>query len=246
MRVGDLANATGLTVRTLHHYDALGLVVPSGRTPAGHREYGPEDVRRLWRVVALRRLGLPLQEIGGVLDREDDAVAALRRQLAECDRRIAAERAVRDRIAALLDAAERGDEPSAGDLLRAVEAMTLVERYYTPEQLETLAARREALGPEGMAKAQADWAAVYADLDALREAGVEPADPRVREVAARAKALIGQFTGGDPEMLASLRRVYENEDPQAVSHGMVTPERQAYLQAAMAAQDDKEGPAGGA
>lgn len=236
MRVGDLAAATGLTVRTLHHYDTLGLVVPSGRTRAGHREYGPEDVRRLYRVVALRRLGLPLAEIANVLDDETyDAVAVLRRQLAETDRRIAAERDVRERLSSLLAALERGDEPTTDDLLRAVEAMTMVERYYTPEQLETLARRRDALRPDGMEKAQRDWAEVYADLDALRADGVDPVDPRAQEVGRRARALIAQFTGGDPAMLASLRKVYENEDPQTVSRGMVTPDRQAYLQAVMAA-----------
>jgi DNA-binding transcriptional MerR regulator len=242
MRVGDLANATGLTVRALHHYDALGLVVPSGRTPAGHREYAPEDVRRLYQVVALRRLGLALGDIGAVLDGGTyDAVGVLRRQLTETDRRIAAEHAVRDRLAGLLDALERGDEPGTDDLLRAVEAMTMVEQYYTPEQLETLAQRRAALGPDGMAKAQADWEAVYADLDRLREEGVDPADPRAQEVGARAKALIAQFTGGDPEMLASLKRVYENEDPQVASRGMVSPERQAYMNAVMAAGQGQAG-----
>jgi DNA-binding transcriptional MerR regulator len=236
MRVGDLAAATGLTVRTLHHYDALGLVVPSGRTAAGHREYGDDDVRRLYRVVALRRLGFALGDIGALLDDESsDAAALLRRQLAETDRRIAAETDVRARLTALLDQLERGDEPTTDDLLRAVEAMTMVEQYYTPEQLETLAQRRDALGPEGMEQAQRDWEAVYADLDALREAGVDPADPRAQEVGRRAQELISAFTGGDPAMLASLKKVYENEDPQTVSRGMVSPERQAYMQAVMEA-----------
>ena len=236
MRVGDLAAATGLTVRTLHHYDSLGLVVPSGRTPAGHRDYAPEDVRRLYQVVALRGLGLALDDIAGVLDGGTyDALDVLRRRLAETDRRIAAERDVRERLATLLATLERGDDPTTDDLLRAVEAMTMVERYYTPEQVRTLAERREALGEDGMAKAQQDWVDVYADLDALREAGVDPADERVQAVAARARGLLEQFTGGDPEMYASLKRLYETEGAEKASRGMVTPERAAYLQAAMEA-----------
>jgi DNA-binding transcriptional MerR regulator len=236
MRVGDLAAATGLTVRALHHYDALGLVVPSARTPAGHREYGPEDVRRLYQVVALRGLGLGLTEIANVLDGGTyDAIDVLRRRLAETGRRIAAETGVRERLASLLDALERGAEPTTDDLLRAVEAMTMVERYYTPEQLATLAERRDAMGPEGMAKAQQDWADVYTDLDALREAGVDPADERVQAVADRARALLARFTGGDPETYASLKRLYDTEGPEKASRGMVSPERAAYLEAAMQA-----------
>jgi DNA-binding transcriptional MerR regulator len=56
--VGELASATGVTVRTLHHHDEIGLLAPSERTPAGHRRYSGEDLRRLYRIVVLRGLGL--------------------------------------------------------------------------------------------------------------------------------------------------------------------------------------------
>lgn len=68
-KVGDLAGATGLTVRALHHYDELGLLVPCERTGSGHRLYAEEDVRRLYRILALRRLGFPLDEIASLLGR---------------------------------------------------------------------------------------------------------------------------------------------------------------------------------
>jgi DNA-binding transcriptional MerR regulator len=68
LSVGELARRTGLTVRALHHYDEVGLLVPSERTPSGHRRYGAQDVRRLARIVALRGLGLGLAEIRAALD----------------------------------------------------------------------------------------------------------------------------------------------------------------------------------
>src|SRR5205809_357472 len=67
-QVGELARATGLTVRTLHHYDGIGLLVPSARNHAGHRRYTDSDVRRLHQIVALRGFGLGLAEIREVLD----------------------------------------------------------------------------------------------------------------------------------------------------------------------------------
>jgi hypothetical protein len=63
-KVGELAAATGLTVRTLHYHEEIGLLVSSGRTHAGHRVYDDTDVARLYRICLLRRLGLPLAEIG--------------------------------------------------------------------------------------------------------------------------------------------------------------------------------------
>jgi DNA-binding transcriptional MerR regulator len=67
-KVGELARATGLTVRTLHHYDEVGLMRPAARTAAGHRLYSAEDVRRLYSIVALRGLGFGLPEVSALLD----------------------------------------------------------------------------------------------------------------------------------------------------------------------------------
>lgn len=62
-RIGELAEATGLTVRALLHYEAMNLVIPTARTPGGHRLYGPRAVEQLYQVLALRPLGLPLEDI---------------------------------------------------------------------------------------------------------------------------------------------------------------------------------------
>ena len=67
LRIGELARAAGVTVRALHHYDELGLLVPSERTQGGHRLYAAADVERLYRLLALRGIGLPLEEIGHAL-----------------------------------------------------------------------------------------------------------------------------------------------------------------------------------
>jgi len=68
VRIGDLANASGLSTRALHHYEDIGLVAPATRTAAGHRLYGPESVERVYRINRLRRLGLSLDQIGRALD----------------------------------------------------------------------------------------------------------------------------------------------------------------------------------
>ncbi len=78
-RVGDLAALTGLSIRTFHHYDQIGLLQPSTRTAGGHRQYSPEDVAKLALIVVLRRAGLPLSEIRTALDNrtEDFDLAGL-------------------------------------------------------------------------------------------------------------------------------------------------------------------------
>src|SRR6201988_5280420 len=69
LKVGELAQRTGLTIRTLHHYDEIGLLKPSLHTDAGHRLYTAADVARLQQVLSLRQLGFGLEEIRDCLDR---------------------------------------------------------------------------------------------------------------------------------------------------------------------------------
>jgi DNA-binding transcriptional MerR regulator len=71
MKVGTLAKRTGLTVRTLHHYDEIGLLSPSHRTQSGHRLYGEEEFSRLQQIASLKHLGLPLEEIRECLTRPE-------------------------------------------------------------------------------------------------------------------------------------------------------------------------------
>ena len=66
--MGRLAELAGVTVRTLHHYDEIGLVCPSARTAAGYRAYSAGDLERLREVLAYRRLGFGLREIGDLVD----------------------------------------------------------------------------------------------------------------------------------------------------------------------------------
>jgi DNA-binding transcriptional MerR regulator/uncharacterized glyoxalase superfamily protein PhnB len=127
-RIGELATATGLTVRTLHHYDEIELLVPSARSAAGHRLYGDEDVARLYRICLLRRLGLPLAEITRALDDPAaNARAAMVHHLAELDRRIEAEQRLRSRLAQLVSRTTTADGLPAHDLLTILEDMTMLD-----------------------------------------------------------------------------------------------------------------------
>src|SRR5579864_2040104 len=83
-RVSDFAEKAGVTVRTLHHYDRLGLLKPSGRTEAGYRLYGERDLARLQQIVTLKFIGLPLANIRTLLDSAEldiNATLRLQRQL---------------------------------------------------------------------------------------------------------------------------------------------------------------------
>jgi hypothetical protein len=87
-----------------------------------------------------------------------------------------------------------------------------------------------------MRKAEADWAALIAEAEALRADGAAPTDPRVRPLTDRWAALVEQFTGGDPGIHASLNAMYRTEGVERASRGAVSQELFAWMGEAMAAR----------
>jgi DNA-binding transcriptional MerR regulator len=222
-----------VTVRTLHHYEEVGVLVPSGRSEAGHRLYADADVRRLYRILALRELGMSLAEIRGTLEDGADLGAVLRAHLAHVERSIDRQQALRDRLTRLCAQADEGI--STRDLVTTIEGMAMHERYFTKEQRDTLARRREELGDDAIERTQEEWRELAAALRRHLDAGDDPAGPDVQPLAQRARELVRAFTGGDPAMYASLERMYQNEDPATASRGTMDGETMAYLRRAMEA-----------
>jgi len=144
-RIGELARATRVTVRALHHYDRLGLLVPSSRTAGGHRCYTGDDVRRLHTILALRGFGLPLRDIAAALAAGgEDPREILRRQLAETEERIRQAQQVRISLLGLLS---RLDRPEPSQFVTLIEEMVTMSQPLTAEQIEEMTeARREWAG----------------------------------------------------------------------------------------------------
>jgi cob(I)alamin adenosyltransferase len=126
--VGELAAAAGVTVRTLHHYDRLGLLEPVERSGAGYRSYDREGVERLYRILALRDLGFPLREIGGLLDGDAGSLReATRARLEQTEAELARVGDLRERLLGVLGA----EQPSPAELIETMEAMTMGVRLTT-------------------------------------------------------------------------------------------------------------------
>ena len=111
MNVGQVAVAAGVSVRTLHHWDAVGLLVPSGRTAAGYRTYAPADLERLRQVLTYRELGFSLEDVRRLLDDPAvDALDHLRRQQSLLADRIARLQTVAALVSRAVEARSMGIE----------------------------------------------------------------------------------------------------------------------------------------
>ena len=231
-----------MTVRTLHHYDELGLLKPSLHTEAGHRLYTAADVARLQRILSLRQLGFSLEEIRDCLDRPGfSPLEVIRLHAARLREQIELQRGLCERLEALAACFESEGEISADAFLQTIEVMNMIENYYTPEQLETLRKRREEAGAAGqdiVKQGQADWAELFAQLRVEMEKGTDPADPRVQALEKRRAALVSAFTGGDAGIEQSLKRLWTEQGDKLCAQFGYDPKLMEYLgKVAEAAKD---------
>jgi DNA-binding transcriptional MerR regulator len=215
--VGTVAELTGISVRTLHHYDHIGLVMPSVRTAAGYRGYTDADVERLHLVLVYRAVGLPLVEIRTLLDDPDvDVVAHLRRQ-----HDLLLDRAERlqytiEAVEELMSAHRDGIQLSAEEQVEIFGTTAFDDEYATEaEQLwgDTDAWKQSRQRVSRMNKQ--DWIGVKTEGDALLAAlaqakrdGVLPGSAAADALADRHRASIDTFYDCSDEMHRCLAGMY--------------------------------------
>ncbi len=246
LTVGDVARLAGVTVRTLHHYDRIGLVSPSGRTPAGYRLYGAADLDRLHAVLAYRELGFALDDVAGLLDGTADREAHLRRQ----------HELVRGRIGQL--------ERLLAGLEKEMEAemtgmrLTPQERFevfgdHDPEQYADEA--RERWGDTDPYRESArrtasytkdDWTAMKAEAQDVNRrfadllaAGVPATDERAAEAVRAHRDLITRwFYPCTPQIQRGLAEMYVQDERFTRTYEEIAPGLARYVHDAVLAETD--------
>ena len=184
LKVGELARRTGLTIRTLHHYDDIGLLKPSLHTEAGHRLYTADDVARLQRVLSLRQLGFPLEEVRDCLDRPDfSPLEVIGLHLGRLREQIELQRKLCERLEAIAARLRTAGEVSAEEFLRTIEVMTMTEKLYTPEQMKQFEEAGKQVGPEEIRAVEEAWTVLLAEVRANHD--LDPASPQAQALAQR-------------------------------------------------------------
>jgi DNA-binding transcriptional MerR regulator len=214
--VGELAKLTGITVRTLHHYDEIGLVQPSDRTRAGYRLYSDDDVLRLQQVLVYKELGLPLDEIAAVLD---DPAHSRRGALLRHRAALLAKRARLDAMLASLDAAirlEKGTTMKSEDVKSLFDgfdheqyADEARQRWGNTEAYKESARRTKQYGKAEWDAIRAEADGLYARFAELLAEGAPPDDARVQAaVVAHREHLTRWFYPCSVEMQRGLAEMY--------------------------------------
>ncbi|MFD7642997.1 MerR family transcriptional regulator [Kitasatospora sp. NPDC059795] len=246
--VGQLARLAGVTVRTLHHYDEIGLLSPGGRTPAGYRRYAEAELDRLQQILFYRELGFPLEEIAAILDdRSVGPTEHLRRQ----------RELIGDRIRKL--------EDLAAAVERAMEARTLGIQLTPEEKFEVFGkdyqenwedeAEQRWGDTDAWKQSQqktskytkADWERIKQEADAVNEAlvaaftaGEAPDSPAATDAAEQHRAHIGlHFYECAPQMHRCLGDMYVADERFTATYEQLAPGLAGWLRDAIHANADR-------
>lgn len=221
LTVGRAATLVGVSVKTLHHWDAIDLVRPSGRTWAGYRVYSGEDIARIHRVLVYRELGFALAEIGRILDDpRADARDHLRRQRSQLEERIARLQKMVGAVDQMLEATETGmrltpEEQVAifGDDWEPSWVEGAEERWGDTAQWAQYAERAAGMTAGDWQGIAATTHALNADLATALHAGVAPGSEPATALAERHRALLSTYFDCTHAMHACIARMFDS-DPQ--------------------------------
>lgn len=258
---GRFAQRASVSVRTLRFYDRSGLLVPSERTEAGYRMYSDEDFPRLQQILALKFLGLSLDEIKRCLAA---GPRRLQESLGQQKAMMREKRAQVDAILQAIEEAERllqAEQSTFESVVHVIEVIQMqqqndwVKKYLTPEQQQAMqqlsdqayseGARQKlaARGPwteEDQQRASEQWGWIGTELKRLVAAGADPAGEEAQAWADRYNGLIAAFTQNDPEIEAGLQKWWQLHDElppeqQPKRQFAYTPEEQRFMESALAA-----------
>jgi DNA-binding transcriptional MerR regulator len=226
LKVGELARSTGLTVRTLHHYDEIGLLKPSGRSESGYRLYSQGDVARLHGIQALRQMGLALAEIGELLQgRGAPPEAIVEQQMRAIEGEIARASELRERLGLIREQLAKGGEPGLDEWLQVLREMATYGKYFNARELKAIFG--------GYARVKDDWAGLFADVRAVMERALPIESPEVQNVARRWMALMLGWMDGDFSLMERWGRMYDREGPALAGKDSPPPDMLAFIQRAI-------------
>ena len=215
----QFAELSRVTVRTLHHYDRIGLLKPRKYDRNGFRLYGDAEFARLQQIMTLKFIGFSLTQIREILkEKEFDLAETLGLQ-----KKIL--RAQRDRLNLALEAITRAEKAFADsgatdwesfneilEVINMEQNMDWTKKYYSENAQARIEERKSLWSPELQERVTKDWNDLTRDVEAAIADGVAPSDERAQDLAKRWNDLINEFTGGDPEIREGLNKMYADQE----------------------------------
>ncbi|AZP13849.1 MerR family transcriptional regulator [Undibacterium parvum] len=208
LKIGELASRTGITVRTLHHYDKIGLLHPSARSAAAYRLYNRNDVAQLHRIQALRGLDLSLAEIAELLQGEGTGLQELiDQQVRGLEQQMLQTRELHRRLQSLSELLRSQDQPNLDYWLTTLSLMSSFGKYFSKSDLAILKQRKQST--QGNAELMME--PVIAAVRSLMDQGIASNDTRAVALSVRWHKIMNVAMAEDPRLFVKIEEMTRNE-----------------------------------
>lgn len=217
--IQELAQMSSVTVRTLRHYDEIGLLTPTGRNASGHREYGTDELLRLQQILIYKELGLPLQNIAVILDNPQfDVLKALKEHKVNVQNQV-------NRLSELLKTIDNTilhvtkEVPMTDEELYKGLSKEKAERYrkeavanWGEEKVVSSEKTLKSMGKEGFDQYTKDMGDVFVQIAELMKEKVSVEEERVQKLIAQHHELIEKVFKAPADLYAGLADGYADND----------------------------------
>lgn len=208
LKIGELARRCGLSIRTLHHYDAIGLLSPSMRTEAGTRIYGRQDFLRLHRIQVLKQIGYSLLDIRSALDDPTlDPLEIIDRQVCFLERQARRASQLSDKLKYVSSRLAHGGAVDAVDWLNLLEMTTIYERHLTEAEVRIL--RFPTLGTAH--EIESERSLLVVEVGECMRTKVRVDSPRAITLAWRWVHMVIALTSNNAALAGKLKTLQERE-----------------------------------
>ncbi len=239
-KIGDVAKRAGVSVRTLHYYEEIGLLHPSERTSTGHRRYGRSAIERLQQIKSLQQMGMSLSEIEALFQgQEASPQDIVKEHLTKINEQRAALEQVERQLQRLLQHLEgnvQEDVESIEVLFSAMEAMNRYEDILTPKQWNDIQAQHESAQEAG----RNEWDRALQELRQEMELGTPPDSPRVlRPFLQWQQSLQAFLPSSETSLHTSMMKIFQLDTRALQEHGL-DPALFDYIQEAYAVFNNED------
>src|SRR5690625_390161 len=224
-KVGELATLTGLTIRTLRYYDQINLFSPSQYTDSGHRLYTKSDLTRLQEILALKQIGLSLDDIKAVVTnkKENSATEIIKTQITRVKRDMQIQQNLLSELERTLKTVRSHHTMSVEELTTLLGAMKMnQERYFTKQQLDTMKEYYDHVDENSLKEAESEFNVLIEEIRLEKEKGTNPKNSKVQALAQKWSSIVYSFTGNDPGIRKQAEKFHAENPDNILQYGMDT------------------------
>ncbi|MDF2906741.1 MAG: transcriptional regulator, MerR family [Herbinix sp.] len=232
IKIGELASMTGITVRTLHYYDEIGILKPSHMTESGHRLYDMQCVTSLYRIMAMKDLGFNLTDISDIIKTKNIDISELvEMQIANIQEEIAQKQLLFSKLLKLKQGFKANQNISLDDFKAMVPFINAsADKYFSKEQFYKMRTRLE--GFNSGSEANVEWISFIAKLNHCYKNNLAYTDLNAVECVDYWKNLMSKFVGEDEHLKNSVLSFHASIENSQLRYGL-TDELYKYLMGLM-------------